>query len=147
LGEPSLLLFIEVRPAPATSRRATTCGTAALSAKPAAVVYSRHQLLTRKGTPVSLAQPTNNEATILDRLLAPERPALTREAAESILALEFGPEDKARLDALAARARAGTLTPEEQREIDAYSRVGSLVSILTSKARLSLKGHPAPFPP
>lgn len=40
---------------------------------------------------------------------------------------------------LAARARAGTLTAEEQAEIDTYGRVGSLLSILKSKARRSLK--------
>jgi len=86
-----------------------------------------------------LAQPTNNEATILRRLIEPRKPTLPPEAAKAILGLEFAPQDRARMSALAARARAGALTAEEQREIDAYSRVGSLVSILKSKARVSLK--------
>src|SRR5690242_3568417 len=91
--------------------------TAPLFRSLAAVVHSHKKLPTRRGTPVSLARLTNNEATILDRLLAPKQPTLTREAAEAILALEFGPEDKARVDALAAKSRAGALSPEEQREI------------------------------
>jgi len=41
---------------------------------------------------------------------------------------------------LAAKAQAGTLTEEEQTEVEAYSRVGSLLGILRSKARKALKG-------
>jgi len=91
-----------------------------------------------------LTQATNNEATILGRVLEPEKPTLTRETAEVLLRLDFDQEDKKRMNALAAKARAGTLTTEEQAEIEAYSRVGSLVSILKSKARVSLKGRRSP---
>lgn len=92
---------------------------------------------------MQLTQPSNNEAAILGRLLEPEKPTLTPEAAKVLLGLDFRREDKDRMNTLAAKARAGSLTPEEQREIDAYSRIGSLVSILKSKARLSLKGRRA----
>ena len=40
---------------------------------------------------------------------------------------------------LAAKARAGTLTSDEQAEVEAYSRIGSLLGILKSKARRALK--------
>jgi hypothetical protein len=66
---------------------------------------------------------------------------LTPAAAEGILALGFDQADKDRMHALAAKAREGALTPEEQAEVEAYSRVGSLLGILQSKARRVLKGR------
>jgi hypothetical protein len=88
---------------------------------------------------MSTALSTNNEAAILQRVLEPDRPTLSVAAARSILAIEFSPADKARMRELAAKARAGSLTADEQAEIDAYGRVGSLLAILKSKARRSLK--------
>ena len=38
----------------------------------------------------------------------------------------------------AEKARQGSLTPEEQDEIEDYERVGHLLGMLQSKARLSL---------
>jgi hypothetical protein len=83
----------------------------------------------------------NHEAAILGRLLEPDRPTLPATAARALLDLDFCQEDRDRMSALAAKARAGTLTPDEQTEIEAYSRVGSLLSILKSKARKSLKSR------
>ena len=81
----------------------------------------------------------NIEAEILSRIIAPGKPELPVNTAEMILALEFPREDRERLDQLAEKAREGTLTGEEQLEIDAYERVGSFLSLLRSKARISLK--------
>jgi hypothetical protein len=83
----------------------------------------------------------NYEAAILGRLIAPDEPSLTPAAAEGILALGFDQSDKDRMHELAAKARAGTLTSQEQAEIEAYSRVGSLLGILQSKARRALKAR------
>jgi hypothetical protein len=54
------------------------------------------------------------------------------------LAIGFGPEDTDRMRLLAEKARQGTLTAGEQREIDNYERVGHYLAILQSKARLAL---------
>ena len=43
------------------------------------------------------------------------------------------------MHALAAKVRVGTLTDDEQAEVEAYSRVGSLLGILQSRARRALK--------
>lgn len=80
-----------------------------------------------------------HEAAILARLIGPQKPRLTPAAAAGILALAFSPADKERMNELSAKARAGTLTDDDQAEIDAYSRVGSLLGILKSKARRAVK--------
>jgi hypothetical protein len=83
----------------------------------------------------------NNEAAILSRLVGPDEPTLSPVVAQAFLSLGFSPTDKDRMHALAAKARAGTLTAEEQAEVEAYSRVSSLLGILKSKARRALKRH------
>jgi hypothetical protein len=79
-----------------------------------------------------------HEAAILKRLVGSDERAWSA-AAEGILALGFSPADKDRMHGLAAKARAGSLTPDEQAEVEAYSRIGSLLGILKSKARRALK--------
>jgi hypothetical protein len=88
---------------------------------------------------VQLTAPPSKEAAILARLVGTDEPALSPAAAEGILTLRFSPADKDRMNVLAAKARAGTLTDDEQAEVEAYSRVGSLLGILKSKARRALK--------
>ncbi len=86
-----------------------------------------------------LTERPTKEAAIIARLDIPERPPLSSEAAEGILAVGFSRADQERMNVLAAKARAGTLTPDEQAEAEAYSHIGSLLGILKSKARQALK--------
>jgi hypothetical protein len=84
---------------------------------------------------------TSVEATdvaILGRVLQPEKPTLSPEAARSILALEFGQADRERMHQLALKAQDGMLTADEEAELDNYRRVGNLLSLMKSKARQSL---------
>ena len=87
----------------------------------------------------------NSETAILDRLILPERAELPAEAARYLLALDFDQADRERMNALAAKAREGALSPDEASEIDSYRHVGHLVALLQSKARRSLQrsGLPA----
>jgi hypothetical protein len=64
---------------------------------------------------------------------------LSEEAAKAILELRFGSWDRARMEKLLSRAQEGALARSEQAELDAYERVGCLLGILQSKARVSLK--------
>jgi hypothetical protein len=80
-----------------------------------------------------------HEAAILTRIAGPEEPTLSSSAAKGILTLGFSAADKDRMHALAGKARAGTLTADEQAEVEAYSRVSSLLGIIKSKARRALK--------
>jgi hypothetical protein len=56
-------------------------------------------------------------------------------AARALLKLRFSQRDHALMDQLSAKARAGTLTPLEQIEIDTFERIGCLLDIVHSKAR------------
>ena len=82
---------------------------------------------------------TNTEAAILDRLIGRERSDLPLEAARYLLSIDFGPDDRERMNELAAKASAGTLTTQEAAEIDNYRQVSHLLALLQSKARRSLQ--------
>ncbi len=83
------------------------------------------------------------EVEILSRVIAPEAPTLPPDAANIILSFDFPREDRDRMAQLAEKAQDGTLTSEEQAEIDCYERVGHFLSLLRAKARISLKHTPA----
>jgi hypothetical protein len=55
------------------------------------------------------------------------------------LRLRLSSVDLGRADELAAKARAGGLASEEEREMDDYVAIGGALEFLKSKTRLSLK--------
>lgn len=80
----------------------------------------------------------SQETEILSRVIAPDNPNLSSEAARSILALRFSEADNEQMNLLAARARQGVLDSQEESLLNAYLLVGSLVDLMHSKARMSL---------
>jgi len=76
---------------------------------------------------------------ILRRVVDPDQPVLSAEAARAILRFRFSASDKRRMNRLAAKNRQGKLTAEEEEELSNYIRVGQTLGILQSKARRSLK--------
>ena len=78
-----------------------------------------------------------SRASILERVLTPDKP-LSAAAAKAILALGFPDADKNRLKELAGKARAGTLSAEEQEEVEVYGSVGNLISILKIQVRKAM---------
>jgi hypothetical protein len=82
-----------------------------------------------------------HDAAIVHRLAGPKETELSAAAARGILKLQFGRLDKRLMRSLAEKARVGALTDDEQAQIEAYSRVSSLLGILKSKARRALKRH------
>lgn len=80
-----------------------------------------------------------DEFDLFTRVVRPEQPTLSADAARSLLSLTFSEEDVARMNDLSAKARVGALAPVEQTELDNYERVGHIIGILQSKARISLR--------
>ncbi|MGA2594106.1 MAG: hypothetical protein ABSH32_29740 [Bryobacteraceae bacterium] len=58
---------------------------------------------------------------------------------ERILALDFPEADAARISELNAKAYEGTLTGEEEAELEAYINVSDLLAYWHSKARQTLQ--------
>jgi hypothetical protein len=79
------------------------------------------------------------EIDIWQRLFVPEQEDLTSAKARFVLKLRFSDLDVERMHELSAKARAGTLTSDEDEEMEIYERIGHLVSILKSRARRVLK--------
>ncbi len=80
-------------------------------------------------------------AAILGRIINPDDPSWTPEAARSILALAFAKSDQERVAALLEKNQEGRLGPAERAELDEYLRADAFLTILRSKARRSLKSH------
>jgi len=81
----------------------------------------------------------NTQVAILSRAIAPDANGLSTEAAQSILNMRLTEPDRARMSELGAKARAGTLTAQEEKELDNYVHVADLLTLLHAKARQSLK--------
>ena len=78
------------------------------------------------------------EATILARVFGDERGELTPEMARHILGLGFSDRDKARIQDLGRGIRKDKLSEGEKEEMLAFSKAGTILSILKSRARRTL---------
>ena len=81
----------------------------------------------------------SQESEILSRVVGPENPSFTPDVARSILELRFSDADMERMDELLAKSRQGTLSQEEESQLHGYLFVSSMVDLMHSKARLTLK--------
>jgi len=82
---------------------------------------------------------SSSEAAIVGRLMKPNHGDFSPAAARELLDLQFDANDQARMRELSRKAQDGTLTLDEEAEIENYRRVGYWLGVLWSKARLSLK--------
>jgi hypothetical protein len=89
---------------------------------------------------MQVTQVDTSEGAIFSRVLEPDQATLSSAAAKAILDLDFNQADKDRMRQLLAKAKEGCLTEDEQDAINNYERVGHILSLMKSKARLSLKG-------
>jgi hypothetical protein len=87
---------------------------------------------------MSVVLSQGSAVAIWKRAIEPEAGTLAPAEARAMLGLRLAKADLDRADALAAKARAGRLTPQEHQELDNYLSIGSVLEFLKSKARLSL---------
>lgn len=71
---------------------------------------------------------------ILDRVLGEAASSLSEDAARTFLSLKFTESDERRMNRLAAKARAGTLTEAERIEAEQYDLVSHFLAFLQAKA-------------
>ncbi len=73
--------------------------------------------------------------TLLGRVIEPLGRCLTPVAAKEILSLRADERARRRLQKLAAKCDAGTLTPDQRAEYQLFVEVGDLVALLQARAR------------
>lgn len=83
----------------------------------------------------------NSGTAILARVIAPEKPTFSNDAAQQILSFDFTESDRKRMNDLAAKARAGTLSEQENQDLDNFLLVGHMLDLMHSKARMSLRSR------
>lgn len=81
----------------------------------------------------------NTETAIWERVIDPHEDDLSPEAARFLLRLDFGEPDHARMQELAEKSNDSTLTEDERTELHNYVRIGNVLALIQSKARLSLR--------
>jgi hypothetical protein len=82
--------------------------------------------------------PPQTEADVWLHILHPDR-KLSPRTARVLLELSFPDSEKERMRELSAKARAGTLTTDEDRQMDDFERAGAILSVLKSRARQVLR--------
>jgi hypothetical protein len=90
-------------------------------------------------TRTSPTKPVPAGTAILEQLAELDVESISPATARKVLEFEFDASHHTRVKALSQKARAGMLTPAEQEELDEYIRVGTLLSVLQSRARRALK--------
>ena len=81
----------------------------------------------------------NNEASIFERVLDRNGSRLSPAFAADILTWNFDPSDHVRMDELASKSTAGTMSESERLEAEDYCVVGDLLAILQARARLAMQ--------
>jgi len=85
--------------------------------------------------------PSTNHTAILQHAIQFEG-EIPSSAARALLNFGFSERDHARMAELSNKARAGTLTPTEQDELDTFERLGCVLDIIHLKARQARKKRP-----
>jgi hypothetical protein len=83
-------------------------------------------------------QKTPTSIGMWDRVMRLDE-TMSPTAARALLKFQFTPEDRERMQDLAAKARRGELTETDREESDTFEQMGCLLDILHSKARRVLK--------
>ncbi len=77
--------------------------------------------------------------TVLDEVLDPFAECLTADVARKIVALRAPDSFQGRMQELAEKCGAGSLSPEERAAYEAYVSAGNFIAVLQSKARQRLQ--------
>lgn len=82
-------------------------------------------------------------SAIWQRVMTPTLDQLEPAAARALLEIKFNRRDTRRINELSELARRGELTRDQADELDLYLNLGSMMTIMHSKARVALKRRAA----
>lgn len=83
--------------------------------------------------------PKSSEAAIIARVIQGSKLRLSPEAARVLCDLAFTKQDRKKMHELAAKNQNGSLSQEEERELDSYVRIGRFLDLLSAKAAKALE--------
>lgn len=78
-------------------------------------------------------------SALLERVFDPAGEGMAPALAERILEMNFSESDAARAEELSDKANEGSLSADEEAELEAYVNVGDLLAVWQSKARQALR--------
>ena len=84
------------------------------------------------------AVTAQQEASIFERLL------VSPESAQAVLSLRFPSSDEQRMRELMEKNNLGTITPDEQAEMEAFRQIGSFLAIVQATAGCVRSGKRMP---
>ena len=87
------------------------------------------------------------QEAFLRRVIRPRLANMTPEAAKAILALRLDDRDRGRMHELLLKVKDGSLTLEDEGELEAYQNVGHFLDLMRAKALGSLKKSGIDDPP
>ncbi len=87
--------------------------------------------------------PTDYDTTALRRVLSPLASSLDRAGLESLIRFRADQETQDRVDELAEKCNAGTLSLAEEREYDSYVETSRFIAILKAEAKRILDSQDA----
>jgi hypothetical protein len=82
-----------------------------------------------------------HQGDILDRIIEPSRGGFSPDHARYVLSLDFTADEHARYADLSGKAQSGSLSADEASELGDFLSVNAMLTILQSKARVSLSRH------
>ncbi len=80
-----------------------------------------------------------NAATVQHEISIFERLLVSPGAAQAVLGIHFSPDDENRMRELMEKNNQGTISPEEQAQMEAFRQIGSFLAIAQNTARLQLQ--------
>ena len=89
--------------------------------------------------PQTIVPNQSSEAAIFDRVFTNGKNSMSSTLAKHVVNLSFSDSDKQRMNELARKNRDGEITAGERDELFNYVKVGDMLAILQSKARVALK--------
>lgn len=78
------------------------------------------------------------EFQILREMIAPDRPTMTASEARNVLKLSFTSKQKKEMEHLLDLNGEDELSDQQREKLEAYVRIGNMVSLLRAKAQNSL---------
>ena len=79
--------------------------------------------------------------SLLEQVIDSQKGNLAPELARYILSLDFPPAARARYTELAYKVQEGALSPQEKSELESFIAVNAFLSVVQSKARVSLRNN------